>query len=214
MDIIIKQGTRVLMPTEYEKLRAAMIPEQMQSSLAKAIAENNQGKINKIQRYQIVCDAMLLSGLRSVEFERMERSWYRGARRVIVLPEGACLKARCEYKERTVMLSVQGCDALERYLNAELGGPLPNKDKTAMRDALRRYAKTAGISDVGITTKMFRKTLVSWLVACFPEQILYIQASMGHTQDTIVQNYIGLGFPKEEIQKMRTNYLSEWGLVR
>jgi integrase len=75
-----------------------------------------------------------------------------------------------------------------------------------------RYANLAGIGTEGINPKMFRKTLVSWLIACYPEKIAYIQASMGHNQDTIVTNYLGLGFPRSEVETMRINYLNEWGV--
>jgi integrase len=197
-DIILKQNTRVLFPTEYEKLREKMP-----------------------LYYQIICDAALLSGMRPIELERFEPSWYRGSRRVIVLPKGACLKEKCEFKERTITLSLAGCDAFDKFTTT-----LPSTTKyntipvhrmlpkrVAFRDALLRYADAAGIGREGITPKMFRKTLVSWLVACYPERIVYIQSSMGHNQDTIVNNYMGLGFPKSEIDLMKSNYLNDWGVL-
>lgn len=196
-DVIIKQGTRILFPSEYKKIREKM-PEY----------------------YQIICDASLLSGMRPIELERFEPSWYRGSRRVIKLPLGSCLKQRCEFKERTITLSLSGCDAFEKFTTKEVkhkGKMIPVYQmlpkRVAFRDALLRYAKLAGMSTEGITPKMFRKTLVSWLVACFPEKTLYIQASMGHNQDTIVQNYLGLGFPKSEIEIMKTEYLDQWGIL-
>jgi len=196
-DIILKQNARVLMPTEYEKLRAAMTTPY----------------------YQIICDAMLLSGMRPIEFQRFQPSWYRASRRVIVLPDGACLKDKCEYKNRTISLSLPGCDAFDRYVAATAkhkGKVVPVMEllpkRVSFRDTLIRYAESAGIGSEGINPKMFRKTLVSWLVACFPEKIAYIQSSMGHNQDTIVKNYLGLGFPKSEIAIMREKYLTDWGV--
>jgi integrase len=194
-DIILKQGARVLFPDDYEKLRAQMPPY-----------------------YQIICDAMLLSGMRPVEFERFQPSWYRGSRRVIVLPKESCLKQKCKFKERTIRLSLAGCDAFDRLTTAMIkfkGKEIPAYQmlpkRVAFRDALIRYAKLAGIGADGMSPKMFRKTLVSWLVACYPEKSLYIQASMGHDGDTIVNNYLGLGFTNEQISSMRTKYLNEWG---
>lgn len=196
-DTILKQGGRILFPSDYEKLR-----EQMPLY------------------YQILCDAFLLSGMRPVEMERFQPSWYRGSRRVIVLPTGACLKEKCEFKERTITLSLAGCDAFDKLSTVMIkhkGKEIPVLQmlpkRVAFRDALLRYAKLAGITPEGITPKMFRKTLVSWLVACYPEKSLYIQASMGHNQDTIVKNYLGLGFPRDEIDLMRSKYLNEWGMV-
>jgi integrase len=85
--------------------------------------------------------------------------------------------------------------------------------RVAFRDALIRYATLAGIGAKGMTPKMFRKTLVSWLVACYPERQLHIQASMGHDGDTIVNNYLGLVFTREQMDHMRLKYLNEWGVV-
>lgn len=184
-DHIIKQGTRILMPSEYEKLRAVMN-----------------------QKYQIVCDAMLLTGLRPVEFERMEKSWYRAPRRCLELPIGACLKEKCTYKERTVLLSLPGCDAVDAYLNSDFEKP----GKVSMRDTLKRYAITSGIGDDGITGKCFRKTLDSWLVACYESRYPSIAASMGHDIETILTHYLGIAFPMAETELMKTKYLVEWGM--
>lgn len=220
-DITTKQKTRILTPTEYEKLRAAMISAEDQKTLDIALAKGDKYTANRIQRYQIICDVLLQTGMRPIEFKRLQPSWYRGARRCLELPPGACLKEKCEYKERTIKLSLPGCDAVERYLNAEVKVGKEGKivylrdvkpEKVAMRDALRRYAIKAGIQDIGVTPKMFRKTLVSWLVACYPERSLYIQSSMGHNADTIVKNYMGIVFLKEERIKMREKYLVEWGI--
>jgi integrase len=111
-----------------------------------------------------------------------------------------------------------GCDAFDRLVSAkvkfkgqEVSVLEMRPERVSFGDTLKRYAITAGIGEQGIKPKMFRKTLVSWLVACFPEKSLYIQASMGHSEDTIVQNYLGLGFTKEEIEIMRTTYLKGWG---
>jgi integrase len=184
-DIILKQGARILFPEDYQKLRDQM-PEY----------------------YQRICDAMLLSGMRPIEFERYDPSWYRGSRRVLQLPEDSCLKQKCKFKARTIRLSLAGCDAFDK-LTPEILKKRPKR--VAFRDALLRYAKLAELGTEGITPKMFRKTLVSWLVSCWPEKSLHIQASMGHDADTIVNNYLGLGFTREQNEQIRTKYLNEWG---
>jgi len=194
-DIILKQGARVLTPSDYELLRAQMP-----------------------RYYQIICDAALLSGMRPVELSRFKPSWYRGSRRVIELPEGACLKEKCLYKNRTIKLSLAGCDAFDtlisekvKFKGKEIMAYERIPHRVAFRDAMKRYAVRAGIGADGMTEKMFRKTLVSWLVACYPEKQAYIQASMGHNQDTIVENYLGIVFTREQINIMKTKYLNEWG---
>lgn len=151
-------------------------------------------------------DAMLVTGLRPIEFFRMDKTWYRPSRRCLDLPEGACLKEKCQYKERTVLLSLYGCDVLDRWF--EIPRKIPKK--VSMRDTLRRYAESAGIGTDGITSKMFRKTWDSWLAACFPEQYLYIASSQGHDVETIRKYYMGIAFPPGETDKM-TKYVGEWG---
>jgi integrase len=194
-DVILKQGARILFPADYEKLREQM-PEY----------------------YQIICDALLLSGMRPIEFERFQPSWYRGSRRVVQLPAESCLKQKCKFKARTINLSLAGCDAFDKLTGTTVkfkGKDIPVYQmlpkRVAFRDALIRYATLAGIGPEGMSPKMFRKTLVSWLVACYPEKNLYIQSSMGHDGDTIVNNYLGLGFTREQIDVMRMRYLNDWG---
>lgn len=195
-DIILKQGTRILFPSDYEAMRVHMP-----------------------RYYQLICDAMLLSGMRPVEMYRFEPAWYRASRRVIQLPDDACLKERCKYKSRTIQLSLAGCDAFDKLVSEKVVHKKKEyfayemiPERTAFRDALKRYAVLAGITDEGICPKMFRKTLVSWLIACYPEKQIYIQASMGHDGETIVNNYLGIGF-REQIGVMRSKYLNEWGGV-
>jgi integrase len=196
LDIILKEDTRILFPEHWELLRKQM-PEY----------------------YQIICDASLYSGMRPIELERYQPDWYRGSRRVIVLPKGACLKEKCEYKARTITLSLPGCDAFDRFNNTMIkfkGKMIPAYQmlpkRVAFRDALLRYAIKAGIGTEGIKPKMFRKTLVSWLVACFPDKMAYIQSSMGHNQDTIVNNYLGLGFTEKQVEIMK-DHLAHWGVL-
>jgi integrase len=197
VDIILKQGARVLFPSDYIKLREHM-PFY----------------------YQLICDASLLSGMRPIELSRFQPSWYRASTRVIRLPKGACMKEKCEYKDRTITLSLAGCDAFDKLVSEKIkhkGKETPAYNmipkRVAFRDALIRYATLAEIGTDGISPKMFRKTLVSWLIACYPEKQAYIQSSMGHSGDTIVNNYLGLGFPRVEIDLMKNKYLNEWGVL-
>ena len=194
-DIILKQGARVLFPEDYEKMREHMP-----------------------RYYQLICDALLLSGMRPVEMSRFQPSWYRASRRVLELPKDACRKERCLYKTRTIKLSLRGCDAFDllisektKFKRKEVFAYERIPERVAFRDALKRYATLAGIGSDGITEKMFRKTLVSWLVACYPEKQAYIQASMGHNQDTIVQNYLGIVFTRDQIDAIKSKYLYQWG---
>ena len=208
-DIITVNGVRVLRPSEWDKLRHAMLTDEQRKLVEDAIVAGDIAKANRIQRYQIICDALLYTGMRIVELKAMQRDWYRPARRVIVIPKSAIKKKKCLFTERTVMLSLPGCDAVERYLNASLAWPSNN---TGFRAALVRYAIKAGISPVGVTTKMFRKTCVSWLMACSPERELYISASMGHDIPTMRRHYLSLGWERDEVERMR-KMLDQWGVM-
>jgi integrase len=196
-DIILKQGARILFPQEYEAIRAQMP-----------------------RYYQLICDAFLLSGMRPVELSRFNPTWYRASRRVIQLPPEACLKQRCKFKERQIKLSLAGCDAFDKLVSErvkfkgkEIFAYEMIPQRVAFRDALIRYANLAKIGADGMAPKMFRKTLVSWLVACYPEKTLAIQSSMGHDADTIVHNYLGMVFTREQMDLMRSKYLNDWGVV-
>ena len=113
-----------------------------------------------------------------------------------------------------------GCDAFDKLVSEkvkfkgkEVFAYQMMPQRVAFRDALKRYAELAGIGAEGINPKMFRKTMVSWLVACYPEKTLAIQSSMGHDADTIVHNYLGMVFTREQMDTMRIKYLNEWGVV-
>ena len=208
-DIITIGGIRVLRPSEWELLRKAMLTVDQRTLVDEALAAGDIAKANHIQRYQIICDVMLYTGMRIVEIQAMQKNWFRPARRVIVIPKSAIKKKKCLFTERTVMLSLSGCDAVERYFAANIEWPT---NKAGFRSALIRYAIKAGISPIGITTKMFRKTAVSWLMACYHEKELYISASMGHDIPTMRKHYLSLGWERIEVEKMR-GYENQWGIV-
>jgi integrase len=188
--IIIRQGSRILTPKEYAKLRENLDP--------------NFG-------YRIISDVLLNTGLRIVEFWNLSKhkEWYHGSARVIDLPAaGACKKPKCKKTDRTIKLTANGCKALDTFFGMEL----EFRDRTAMREALIRAAIKAGFGKEGINPKMFRKCLVSWLVECRKDlgiDSLEITATMGHSQDTMIDNYLGIGFGKDDHIDM-LEFLKGW----
>lgn len=188
-DIIIIQNTRVLMPSEYTRLR-------------NAIAEGDDNN----RKYPILMDFLLHTGMRLVEAQEMTPDMYRASRRVIA--GVSCAKVKCKASQRTVMLSLPGCDAVEEWLKS--GYIIPNR--AAMHVTLKRYAELSGIGSEGVTAKMFRKTLASWLMACYPEMEMYISASMGHSRATLQKHYLGHGFPRAEVDLAR-EMLQGWGVA-
>lgn len=218
-DIILIHNTRILTPSEYHKLRKAMVDEnrelvtEWQHQLADAMRRGDTTRINslaaKIQnanKYPLMCDMLMHTGMRIVEAQALKPDMYRASRHVIA--DVKCNKVKSKSASRTIMLSLPGCDAVEEWLASGLTVP----SRISMGETLRRYARISGIGAEGITPKMFRKTLASWLIACYPEQTQYIAKSMGHDLVTLNTHYLGVGFQRAEIEMMR-ELLKGWGVA-
>lgn len=182
----IKSDTCVLMPREYAKLREVMDED-----------------------HRILCDALLHTGMRGTEFAKFIQNteWYKPSRRCIDLPKLAITKKATLYKQRTVILSVKGCASIERIIEAKLKS-LPKRQ--SFNEYLDSAAIRCGLGKDHICPKMFRKTIISWLVACFPEKQMYINHSAGHTRDVQLNDYLGVQFRKEDVEDMRV-FLKGWG---
>lgn len=115
-------------------------------------------------------------------------------------------KKRCKQKERAVLLSPNGISAVELFFSQ--GVKLPSYQ--AMEPAFRLAAKEADFDTRGITTKMLRKTFVSWLIHCRPELRGMIASSAGHTTETMDGYYVTYGFRKEDVKDMREE-IKGWG---
>lgn len=218
-DIILIQNTRILTPSEYHKIRKAMVDENRELvtewnyQLADAIlrCDNTKmaslaAKIQNANKYPLMCDMLMHTGMRIVEAQALKPEMYRASRHVIA--DVKCNKVKSKSANRTIMLSLPGCDAVEAWLKSGLAVP----SRISMGETLRRYARISGIGAEGITPKMFRKTLASWLIACYPEQTLYIAKSMGHDLNTLQKHYLGIGFQRSEIEMMR-ELLKGWGVA-
>lgn len=184
---IIRHNTRILTPREFWLLR-----------------ENLNAK------YQIIADVLIATGMRIEEFWDLvdHPQWFDPARRCIDLPKGAIKKKKAVYQERTILLTPDGCDAMKTLFSMD--GSIKYTNRVNVGAALKRAAISAGIGTQGIVPKMFRKTLVSWLIACFPEKAFAISASIGHELDTMRLHYANLGFQRRDIEDMR-QFLQGWG---
>jgi integrase len=85
---------------------------------------------------------------------------------------------------------------------------IPSRSST--NEAFKRAAKKAGISERGIVPKMFRKTLISWLVACYSDKHILIAMHAGHTVEVMQKNYLTIVFAKNDVEDMRS-FLRGWG---
>jgi len=115
-------------------------------------------------------------------------------------------KLRAKQKERAVLLSPKGVADVKLFF--EKGVKFPSYQ--AMDLTFKRAAKAADFDPRSITTKMLRKTFISWLVISRPELKGMIAASAGHTTDTMDMYYLTYGFRKEDIREMRDE-ITGWG---
>lgn len=159
--------------------------------------------------HRILCDALIHTGMRITEFQMFLKNpgWYKPSRRVIDLPKPAIKKKATRYKERSVILSLKGCDAIQRLIDAKVSR-MPTRQ--AFNEYLDAAAVRSGLGSDHICSKMFRKTVISWLVSCFPEKQMYINHSAGHTRDIQLNDYLGVQFSREDVEDMRI-LLKGWG---
>jgi integrase len=189
---IVKEGTRILTPKEYEKLKEKLNPE-----------------------YIAICDVLLHTGMRMPELRRFmdHYDWYDPRRRCIELSTEAIRKKKTVYKTRQINLTIGGCKAVE-HLHKLYKDNLNIPSRQAMIGTLSRAAIEANIPelDKGICPKMFRKMLVSYLMKCYPDRMFEIAANMGHTLEVMRTNYTNLSFVGEDIDDMK-KFLKGWGMA-
>ena len=157
----------------------------------------------------MISDALLNTGMRVEEFWFFigHPEWYKPARRCITLLPEAIRKEKQTFTQRDILLTVKGCQVIEILVALKLKHKV---SRSSMREAYRLAATKAGIGTEGITTKMFRKTCVSWLLKTVPELTFDISSSMGHNLETMRRNYANIAFMKEDMEEMR-EYFKGWG---
>lgn len=180
-EYIIKQNTRILTPKEYLQFREQLNPV-----------------------YQIIADVLIYSGMRIEEFWVFMKNpqFYKASRRCISISSA---KTKCRIKERDILLNQKGCDAVELCLKLK-----PKRmDRHAMNQAFK-LAASKSIGTEGVSPKMFRKTCVSILAKLYPEKLMYISISMGHTLEVMRDHYLGISFTREDTEDMR-DFFKGWG---
>ena len=180
---IIKNGIRILRPTEYD-------------SLLEAIYRKN-GKYH----YREILNALLYIGMRYVELVRFRShpEWFDKKAKAIYLPPEASRKKKRTLRERYVYLSTQGITHVENFILYV--DCLPGRE--TLDNTLRIWGKKTGLGERGITVKSFRKTWESWLVVSYPMALPLIAMSQGHTLFTAMEHYLNLPFTREDIEEIR-----------
>lgn len=115
-------------------------------------------------------------------------------------------KLRAKQKSRTILLSPKGIKAVQELFDNGVKFP----SYQAMEGSFKRAAKEADIDERFISTKMFRKTYISWLMVCDPSKQMSIAKSAGHDFDTMQNHYVEFAFRKEDIKEMREE-IAGWG---
>jgi hypothetical protein len=159
--------------------------------------------------YRIRADYLFHTACRIAEgyYLAQHPECYRQENHAIFLPHVKGLgKERCTLKRRTILLSNKGMDAIETFYEEKMRFPAYQ----SMEPVFKRAARDAGFDVRYITTKMFRKTAISWLMACFPERQMSIALSAGHTYLTMQGHYLTQGWRKEDVRDMREE-LKGWG---
>jgi integrase len=163
-------------------------------------------------QYRKIFDAFLHTGMRPIEARRLfsHSDWFDKTRRLVNLPKGAILKKKAK-QVRTVMLTLDGAIAVEKFLALDMKGKKLPSD-SAMFQALQLAADKAKIDGGSehLSPKSFRKTWVSWLMVWDEGKIVSISKSMGHSAKVLQDFYLGLGFVKIEKDSIKKK-MAGWG---
>lgn len=159
--------------------------------------------------YRIRSNLLLYTGMRIAEavFFANHPEWFRKENAAIFLPVIDGLgKERCKAKQRVIILNKNGIDAVEEFFAHKVGFAAYQN----MESALRLAAQKADFDVKLISTKMFRKTAVSWLLTVYPNQQSQIARSMGHDARTMDKHYLASGWRKPDRDDMAVEF-GGWG---
>ena len=147
----------------------------------------------------------LLTGMRYVELQRFQKrpQWFDGE--FIHLPEEAVLKQERKQKNRVVILNPLARTIVGYFL--DITQPLPVWQ--TWKDNLRRWAVKGQLNPTGIGVRTTRKTWESWCLASYPNDIIKLTLSQGHTSITALQHYLVVGFNAVDLEEMR-EFVEGW----
>ena len=170
---ILKNGIRVLYPTEYQKL-ISVIPKH---------------------HHKLIIQTLLHTGCRFTELEAIKEnpSLFKDGR-YIHLTKNEIKKVKTKIKDRHILLGVFGKDIVKDFVKT----PFRIPPRQALNKSLKRWCIKASINPEGICLKSFRKTLISWLVATQEDKYIRVLASIGHDSITSLRHYITIPFDSSD----------------
>ena len=191
-----------------------IVPLTVTSKSGKRIAVLTPKEKNMIYEhlnpvYRMRSDVLLYTGMRIAEamYFKDHPEWFRKENAAIFLPTVPGLgKERCKTKQRVIILNKRGIDAVESFFEHKVGFAAYQN----MESALRLAAQKADFDTECITTKMFRKTAVSWLLTVYPNQQSQISRSAGHDARTMDKHYLASGWRKPDRDDMAVEF-GGWG---
>lgn len=181
-----KMQTRILRPAEYELLRKG--------------AKHLESKINLDG-----CLALAARYLECVEIQNHPELFDSSTGFVHIIEK----KAKRTDTDRWIRLSNWGVGTMEHFLANKQKLP---KTPQGFRQNLRRWAVRAGLDPNGLSPRSLRKSMESWLVACYPHLFAQIVLSQGHTELTATKHYLGLPFiPADKVAMQK--YVDGWAIL-
>lgn len=152
--------------------------------------------------YKVMLKALLYSGMRYVEAQRLKDNpeWFDG--NFINMNSG---KPKAQMNQRYIHLNPQGREVIASYIN--INKKLPTT--MTFGENIKRWALKANIDTDGLCPKSLRKTWESFLIWYYPMKQLVIMQSQGHDSVTSIQHYLNLAFTEEDRPLMKT-YVEGW----
>jgi len=160
----------------------------------------------KKPRLRTLFEVCLWSGMRYMEVQRLydHPEWWLKERNSLYLPREATLKPMRQFKERYIPVPPQLAAALP-YFFENLRPP----HIKVWNDDLIRFVEKAGLETEGISSKVTRATIESWMFATGLDTG-WILLRQGHTELTALNHYRAIPFADKEREEIKRR-LAGWG---
>lgn len=181
-----KNRVAIFVPREYDELREAMRT-----------------------KHKVLSDVLLYTGMRYTEARRIERDMYDRNKKYIFLSSEVDKKRKRVTPDRYVHLSTLGRKAMDRFFEETYEFPTYIAFDQMLNGAVKRAGLTRRARGLAVSVKAFRKTWECWLAVSYPERIIFVVMSQGHSEMVAMQHYLNVPFSTEEKRDIR-EHVSGW----